>query len=342
MKSNLSSFKLLDLSSDERPKARVIKSDKYEIFINENEQARTTPKVPFKEILKYYYFYPKNAIAPFKLPFSKPNLSDFDTPHITWLGHSSLFASFKQYKILIDPVFNTYASPIFFINRAFKNAPVYNASDFNELFAVIITHAHFDHLDAKSIKALKDKAKFFITPLKVGRYLRNYGVSEKKIIELDWWGGIEFDELKIIFTPSQHSSSRADGKNRTLWASFVMEFKNVDKRVFFSADGGYFTHFKKIGAYFKEFDLVCLESGQFNKAWPFSHSFPEQILKEAQDLNAKALMPIHWGRFLAGSHTWNEVVNFLYENVNLPLITPKMGEAYEVGASFKQDFWWKG
>ncbi len=120
-----------------------------------------------------------------------------------------------------------------------------------------------------------------------------------------------------------------------------MEFLSADKRVFFSGDGGYFTHFKKIGAYFGGFDLVCLESGQFNATWPFSHSFPDQILKEAKDLNAKALMPIHWGRFLAGTHAWNGVVEYLYENSNLPLITPKMGEAYEVGSEFEQDFWWK-
>lgn len=50
---------------------------------------------------------------------------------------------------------------------------------------------------------------------------------------------------------------------------------------------------KKIGEYFGGFDLACLESGQFNIAWPYSHSFPEQILKEAKDLNAKAVMPIH-------------------------------------------------
>lgn len=98
---------------------------------------------------------------------------------------------------------------------------------------------------------------------------------------------------------------------------------------------------KKSGLIFGGFDLVCLESGQFNAAWPFSHSFPDQILKEAKDLNAKALMPIHWGRFLAGTHAWNGVVEYLYENSNLPLITPKMGEAYEVGSEFEQDFWWK-
>ncbi|MCC9526495.1 MBL fold metallo-hydrolase, partial [Campylobacter jejuni] len=83
-----------------------------------------------------------------KLHFFKPYLSGFRKQHITWLGHSSLFIIFKDYKILIDPIFNTHASHISFINKSFKNAPVYNINDFNEIFSVIITHSHFDHLDA--------------------------------------------------------------------------------------------------------------------------------------------------------------------------------------------------
>ena len=47
-------------------------------------------------------------------------------------------------------------------------------------------------------------------------------------------------------------------------------------------------------------------------------------------------MPIHWGRFLAGTHAWNEVVKFIYENLDLLLITPKMGEAYGIGLNLNR------
>lgn len=49
-------------------------------------------------------------------------------------------------------------------------------------------------------------------------------------------------------------------------------------------------------------------------------------------------MPIHWGRFLAGTHAWNEVVKFLYENLDLLLITLKMGEAYGIGLNLNRIF----
>ncbi|EPP0013460.1 MBL fold metallo-hydrolase, partial [Campylobacter coli] len=97
------SFKTFDLSSKERQKAKKVQGKKYEIFLNENPQTHNAFKVSFREVLRYYYLYPKNAKATFKLPFFKPNLKYVRTPHITWLGHSSLFVSYKNYKILIDP-----------------------------------------------------------------------------------------------------------------------------------------------------------------------------------------------------------------------------------------------
>lgn len=55
-------FKTFDISNAQRSKAKKVQGKKYEIFLNENEQSLITPKVSFKEILRYYYLYPKNAI----------------------------------------------------------------------------------------------------------------------------------------------------------------------------------------------------------------------------------------------------------------------------------------
>lgn len=55
-------FKTFDISNNERLKAKKIQGKKYEIFLNENEQSLITPKVSFREIVRYYYLYPKNAI----------------------------------------------------------------------------------------------------------------------------------------------------------------------------------------------------------------------------------------------------------------------------------------
>ncbi len=328
------------------------------IFCNENKDAMLPPKIKIKDILKYYKFYPKNSKPQNNIPYINSNLKAIQEKLcISWLGHSSLFFSYKDITILIDPLFTMYASPIYFINKAFKQTKCYKENDFPNIFAIIITHSHFDHLDKNSVMAINYKTKYFICPLKVGKYLQKWGIKPEKIIELDWWNGIKFSNeiikkdsistdtiLKITATPAQHNSGRTNKINTTLWASFVLEFyKPTYKKIFISGDGGYYRHFSLIGETFGGFDLACLESGQYNEAWKFSHSFPHEILREAKDLKTKMVLPIHWGRFLAGSHGWNEVVKYLYrefKSIEMPFVIPKIGQIYYIGEEIINDIWW--
>lgn len=317
------------------------------VFANKNKVA-TPPKVALKDVLKYYLKPCKNSKPSKALHFVLGDYSAYYTkPHLAWLGHSSAFFTFKNCCFLIDPLFTMYASPFFLINRAFKHSKCFSSDDFKRLDILVISHSHYDHLDKKTVLALKDKVKLIICPLNLSIYLKKWGIDEAKIVELDWWQGLVFKlddnaKLKIISTPSQHSSSRGDGINKTLWSSFVFEFIDSDssKRVFWSADGGYYTHFKKIFSVFKDFDLLCLESAQYNEAWRYSHSFLDEIVKQAQDLGAKNVMSIHWGRFMAGSHAYNEPICFLYDKfkeLNIPYITPKMGELFEIKSSYDEN-----
>ncbi len=336
--------------NESRHKAEQIKHKENLIFANLNKEARFPPKVSFGAIWKYYCNFPKNAKCRGKIPFVDSNFkSIFKNLSFAWLGHSSGFIAFSDIRILIDPIFSMYASPLPFINRAFSGVKCFSANDFGEVFITLITHSHFDHLDKNSIVALKNTSKFFICPLCVGKYLITMGVEKERIIELDWWEGVEFYfqdfTFRLIATPAQHTSSRGDGFNKSLWASFVVEFSFVEqkKRIFWSADGGYYTHFKEIGEFFGGFDIAFLESGQYNKAWRFSHSFPDEIIQEAKDLHTKVVVPIHWARFVAGSHDWNGVVKYLYKEfkaLNLPFFTPKIGQIFHIDEQLEQDCWW--
>ncbi|WP_250845922.1 MBL fold metallo-hydrolase, partial [Escherichia coli] len=78
------------------------------------------------------------------------------------------------------------------------------------------------------------------------------------------------DGLRLTATPAQHFSGRSltDG-NRTLWCSWVIE--DDELRVFFSGDSGYFTGFAEIGRRFGPFDLTLIETGAYDKRWPYVH-----------------------------------------------------------------------
>lgn len=69
---------------------------------------------------------------------------------------------------------------------------------------VLISHDHYDHLDYGSIKLLNEKVGMFMVPLGVGAHLREWGVSEEKIQEFDWWQESSFKNIELAFTPSRH------------------------------------------------------------------------------------------------------------------------------------------
>ena len=75
-----------------------------------------------------------------------------------------------------------------------------------------------------------------------------------------------------------------------------------ERRIFYSGDSGYGPHFKKIGETFQGFDLVLLDAGQYDSRWALIHMTPAEAAQAAEDLQAKALIPAHAGRFAIANH----------------------------------------
>lgn len=314
-------------------------------FKNLNPQMPHIERASMWAVAKYYLFKPKNATPNKPLPFVEGNFHTLhsQSPAVVWFGHSSLLINYKDFTMLIDPVFSDYASPKSFINRAFKADIHWSAKDFNTINALVITHDHYDHLDYPTINALKAQVERFIVPLGVGSHLRFWGIESSKITELNWWESVSLaPDIRLHATPAQHSSGRGLEWDRTLWSSYLLEIGG--KKIFLSGDGGYYTHFKDIGNAFGGVDLAILENGQYNIAWKYSHSFTPQVLQAALDLRAKMVMPIHYGRFVAGSHAWNEPLKNLIKLCDLyqlPISVPRLGEVYELDSAPKRDIWWE-
>ncbi len=252
---------------------------------------------------------PEKAISTIALDdgFIKNLSSNSNKDFFIWLGHSSVFVMLNNVKILIDPVFSPSASPFSFIGpKAFPYTHYYQADQFPELDIVMISHDHFDHLDKKAIQVLATTAKHFIVPLSVGRLLRNWGVSQSKIIEMDWTDTFSHTEnLKIIAQSGRHFSGRGiANRNTTLWCSYILQ--TDQKRIFFSGDSGYGPHFKEIGNEHGPFNISFLECGQYNENWPYIHMMPEETVQAAIDLKTDTFVPIHWGKFPLSLHPWDK------------------------------------
>ena len=73
---------------------------------------------------------------------------------------------------------------------------------------------------------------------------------------------------------------------------------------------------------------------------------PEEVLKAAQDLNAKRIFPVHSSKFALANHAWDEPLIKITElniSYDIPLVTPIIGEVVDLknpNQKFKP--WWVG
>ncbi|RAU82043.1 MBL fold metallo-hydrolase [Pontibacter arcticus] len=260
---------------------------------------------------------------------------------IYWFGHSSYLIKAQQYTILVDPVLSGYASPVSFMVKAFDGTDAYTTADLPEIDMLVISHDHYDHLDHKTIVELKDKVKHFYVPLGVGGHLENWGIEASNITELDWWESATFKELTLTATPARHFSGRGLSRGKTLWASYVLE--TPASKVYIGGDSGYDTHFKEIGEKFGNIDIAILETGQYNKSWPYIHMMPEQTVQAAIDLHADVLFPMHLGKFALALHAWDEPLQRVTKSATekqVKITTPLIGEPVILGKSYPTSQWW--
>ena len=257
-----------------------------------------------------------------------------------WLGHATAILELDGQRFLTDPVFDN-ANPLNLplIAPRFQEAPI-SRENLPDIDVVLISHDHYDHLEATTIRHLADKAKRFIAPLGVGARLQSWGVPSEKITELGWGESTMVGTIKLTAEPTQHYSSRwINDRNKTLWASFVLE---GSKRLYWSGDTGYAQHFSDIGKKYGGFDIAFMEIDAANAGWPKTHMFAHQSVQATLDLNAKKMVPMHWGVFSLGRNPWYESIDNAVKSAkeyNLPIDVPKMGEKYADG--FVNDNWWE-
>lgn len=318
-----------------------------EKFTNTHIEYKTTWRDMWK-VTKAYFRDNRDAATPtFDIPVSAltPQMLDaVAEDSVIKLGHSTTLLKLAKRYILIDPVFSERASPVQWMGpKRFHQAPI-SLEDLPKLDAVIISHDHYDHLDKGSIEILKNKVDVFITPLKVGNHLRDWGVDANKVVELNWWQSTEVSDIEIVATPSQHFSGRGlFDRDETLWASWVI--KSANTNIFYSGDSGYFDGFKAIGEKYGPFDLSMIETGAYNELWSDIHMLPEESLQAHIDIQASVMMPVHNSTFDLALHNWNEPlikITDLAGTKGVPTSIPIFGEVVPVKGAGEapNKTWW--
>ena len=300
--------------------------------------------ISYWKMTKEFFKKNKDKQPPRPLPSVKTDLVNLNSskPVIVWFGHSSYLIRVENKNFLIDPVFSGNAAPFSFMIKAFPGTNIFKPEDMPVIDYLILTHDHYDHLDFKTIRKLRNKASNIYCSLGVSSHLKYWGFDINKITEMDWWDSIQLNEnISLTAAPARHFSGRGIKRGQTLWSSFILKTK--DHNLYLGGDSGYDSHFKEIGNKYGPFDIAILEAGQYNAMWPYIHMMPEETVQAVVDLKAGSLLPVHWGKFSLALHAWDEPIKRVVEkarSLNIKVHTPKIGQPLILDDHFQSENWW--
>jgi len=213
-----------------------------------------------------------------------------EPPSVTWVGHSTFAVQDEGDVFITDPVWGERA----LLPRR-KSPPGIPLGAVPPAAFVVLSHNHYDHLDAWTVARLPRAMPWFV-PLGLGRWLRRH--DRENVVELDWWQSARHGRWTLTCLPAQHWSNRlSEGRNASLWCSWMLD--NGARKYYFAGDSGYFHGYTEIGRRFGAVDVAFLPIGAYEPRWFMrsQHMNPAEAVRAFRDLGARAMLPMHWGTF---------------------------------------------
>jgi L-ascorbate metabolism protein UlaG (beta-lactamase superfamily) len=220
---------------------------------------------------------------------------------VTWVGHATFVLRLGGLSVLTDPVWSRKIPGVpprlTPAGVAWRHLPAVDA--------VVISHNHYDHLDAPTIRRLPRHTPI-LAPARLGRWFRRRGFTD--VTELDWWQSRQIGSVSFDFVPAHHWSRRGlTDTCRTLWGGWVIT-PEEGPRIYFAGDTGYGYWFGEIGTRYPGIGLALMPVGAYDPAWFMQplHLNPEEAVRACGDLGAARMATMHWGTFILSAEPVTE------------------------------------
>ena len=233
---------------------------------------------------------------PVQPDWSRIRFPDAAVLQVTWIGHATFLLQLNGLNWLTDPVFSDLCAPLPLPQCRRLIPPGLAWERLPRIDGVLISHAHYDHLDETTLRRLDRKTPIFV-PRALGPWFLRRGFT--RIEEIGWWKSSTFQPGWTVHAcPVQHFSARKPWDwNRTQWCGWILETFNW--KVFFVGDSGYCSSFKDIGQKYSGLDLAILPIGAYAPRWLMKsmHTDPFEAAQVHLDLGTRYSVPGHWGTF---------------------------------------------
>jgi L-ascorbate metabolism protein UlaG (beta-lactamase superfamily) len=250
----------------------------------------------------------KPPAAPIEGPFQqqRPLIQASRWPNdrltVANLGHATLLMNFFGVRIISDPsLFERVGlslGPFGTIGPHRLTAAPLKPSQLQQLDLVLVTHAHMDHLDIRSLEALS-KSAAVVACSGCATLIKPLGYSD--IRELKWGERTSVRGLTVTAMGANHWGKRWPGGRDYGFNSYVLE-KN-GHRMLLACDSALTDVFAPLQH--NPPDVAAFSIGAYDP-WIWNHADPEQVWSMFLQTGAHYLIPIHWGTFRLSKEPMDE------------------------------------
>jgi len=238
-------------------------------------------------------------------PFKPDPLTWSDsTITASWIGHATVLINIFGTWIITDPVMSDRIglniADVFTIGPRRLIEPALTVQDLPPIDLILLSHAHFDHLDISTLEQLSRTTPVILAK---NTYDVIHELDFKTVYELDWgeWtalGDLRIEALEVRHfgwrLPWERDRSRGYPDGRSYNAYLLS--KN-GAHIVFGGDTAYHQMFRAVNERVNQVDLAILPIGAYDP-WIHNHANPEQALAMADHMGAYHILPIHWATFI--------------------------------------------
>lgn len=235
----------------------------------------------------------------------KPTLSEPSTSvWACWVGHSTVLLRLGSTWVLTDPVlFDAYGVNVLGMTLGPRRIipPAITIDRMPRPDLVLLSHAHMDHMDRRTLTALADR---FPGQIDVIAATNTADVINdlpwRNLNEMDWGDRASVHGIELTALRVQHNGARMPGEPcrsqgfRKTGRSYNGYYLNFDGRgLVFAGDTAYTTNFRDVVG---PVHLAMMPIGAYGSCRDV-HCTPEEAMAMAEMMGAESVMPIHHSTF---------------------------------------------
>ena len=253
---------------------------------------------------------------------------------VHWLGHASFLLQGCGLNLLIDPVFSDHCSPFPIPSLRRKVSTPCVLTDLPGVDAVLLTHAHYDHLDLPTLRKLGLGTRLLV-PEGHAAWLRKKGFSD--VTEVRWRKSVDLGgDLRITATPAQHFTARSPiDRNLAHWCGWLIE--SPQGSLWHAGDSGYCDAFREIGERHGPIDFGMIPIGAYQPRHLMRpmHLNPDEAVDVLVETRCRRAVAMHWGTFRLTDEPLGEPPLLLAAALESRAIDPSVFVAGLIGQSWE-------